>query len=146
MNRSSTPSLWSPLAIGAVLGAAIAICAVAVVMMSAAGMWGMRGHMQNMHGGGRNTSNAPLTTGGAMASVEIRDFTYTPGNLQVPVGAKVTFTNYDSAPHTATDRGGGWDTGTLNKDDAATLTFDKSGDYDYYCKIHPDMKARLTVR
>ena len=27
-----------------------------------------------------------------------------------------------------------------------TLMFDSPGDYDYYCSIHPSMKARLVVR
>ena len=26
------------------------------------------------------------------------------------------------------------------------ITFDKAGDYEYYCAVHPNMVARLTVR
>jgi plastocyanin len=130
--------------------AAVAIASLVLMMVAMWSGWGMGigmgpGHMRNMHGGGVDTSNAPATTGGAIESVEIRDFLFTPGNLQVPVGAKVTWTNYDDAPHTATAKDGSWDTGILNKGQAATITFDKAGDYMYYCKVHPNMVARITV-
>ncbi len=103
------------------------------------------GHMGRMHGGA-NTSGATVTVGGKVATVDIRDFAFAPGNLQVPVGATVTWTNHDSAPHTATANDGSWDTGTLNQGESKSITFDKPGDYAYYCKIHPTMKARLQVR
>jgi len=110
------------------------------------GGWDMNSHMQRMMGGGTNSSGAPLTAGSKAESVAIRDFTFAPGNLQVPAGATVTWTNSDDAPHTATSKDGSWDTGILNKGDSETITFDKAGDYEYYCKVHPNMIARLTVQ
>ena len=70
------------------------------------GGWGIggMGHM----GGGANTSNAPVSVGSASESIAIRGFGFAPGNLQVPVGATVTFTNYDDAPHDATAKDRGW--------------------------------------
>jgi plastocyanin len=126
-----------------------ASAATAVFAMSRGGWgmgWGMGGHMQRMMGGGTNSSNAPLTAGSKAESVSIRDFAFAPGNLQVPVGATVTWTNNDDAPHTATAKDGSWDTGTLNKGEKKTITFDKAGEFEYYCKVHPNMIARLTVR
>lgn len=108
--------------------------------------WGMGGGMGHMMGGGANTSNAPLSVGGAAESIAIRDFAFAPGNVQVPVGATVTWTNYDDAPHSATARDGSWDTGILNKGESNTLTFGTAGDYTYYCTVHPSMVARLQVR
>ena len=87
-----------------------------------------------------------MSVGSAAESVAIRDFVFAPGNLQVPVGAKVTWTNYDDAPHSATAKDGSWDTRILNKGDSKTFTFDKAGDYTYYCTVHPSMVARLQVR
>jgi plastocyanin len=110
------------------------------------GGWGMNGHMRGMMGGGTNSSNAPLTAGTKTESVSIRDFAFAPGNLQVPMGSTVTWTNYDDVPHTATAKDGSWDTGILNKGDTKTITFDKAGEYQYYCKVHPNMVARLTVK
>jgi plastocyanin len=110
------------------------------------GGWGMNDHMQRMMGGGTNSSNAPLSVGTKTESVAVRDFAFAPGNLQVPAGAAVTWTNYDDAPHTATAKDESWDTGILNKGDTKTITFDKAGDYEYYCTVHPAMIARLTVQ
>jgi len=97
-------------------------------------------------GYGRSTADAPQTSGGQAETISIRDFAFTPGNLQVPVGATVTWTNYDDAPHTATATDRRWDTGILNKGQTKSLTFDKAGDYAYYCAVHPSMQARLVVR
>jgi plastocyanin len=110
------------------------------------GGWSINDHMQRMMGGGTNSSNAPLSVGTKTESVAIRDFAFATGNLQVPIGATVTWTNYDDVPHTATAKDGSWDTGILNKGDTKTITFDKAGEYEYYCKVHPNMVARLTVQ
>ena len=143
---------WLPLAfVAGVLVAAVFFATTMAAVAMARGDWGMggwsmNGHMQRMMGGGTNSSNAPLSVGSKAESVAIRDFAFAPGNLQVPVGATVTWTNYDDAPHTATAKDGSWDTGILNKGDSETITFDKAGDYEYYCKVHPNMIARLTVQ
>ncbi len=151
MRRTGTPGML-PLVIAAVLaaGALLSMAAMATYAMARGdwGNWGMmgNGHMQGMMGGGTNTSNATPSVGTKSATVEMRNFAFSPGNLQVPVGATVTFTNDDSVPHTATSRDGSWDTGLLNKGESKTITFDKPGDYEYYCKVHPNQIARLTVQ
>ncbi len=76
------------------------------------GGWGSD-HMSRMMGGGRNSSGEPARQGGAIETMVIQDYAYSPGNFQVPVGAKVTWTNRDSAPHSATAKDGSWDTGVL---------------------------------
>lgn len=131
------------LAVGVAL--VIALFVVLPVAAMAANDWDMGG-MWNMHGRGRNTSDSPVVQGSAQANVRIADFAFQPGNLQVPVGATVTWTNEDSAPHDATARDADWETGRLSDGDSDTLTFDRAGDYDYYCSIHPSMKAKLVVR
>ncbi len=109
--------------------------------------WGMgSGHMQRMMGGGTNSSNAPVSVGGKTEAVAMRGSVFAPGNLQVPVGATVTWTNFDAVPHTASAKDGSWDTGIFNGGESKSITFDRAGDYEYYCKVHPAMIARLTVR
>lgn len=115
-------------------------------MVGHPGVWNMQDMHRNMMGGGADTSGAQVTQGASQQPIQIRGFTFTPGNLQVPVGATVTWTNYDSAPHSATADDGTWDTGTLKKDQRASVTFDTPGDYSYYCTVHPNMKARLQVQ
>ena len=105
------------------------------------------GHMGGMMGGGgRNSSADSIRQGGAVETITIQDFQYSPGNLQLPVGGKVTWTNRDSAPHSATDVGGAWDTGVFGKGKSATVTFGATGTFDYFCSVHPNMKARLVVQ
>lgn len=115
--------------------------AVPAIIMAANG-W----DMWDMHGRGRNTSDTPAVQGGSQANVRIEDFAFEPGNLEVPLGATVTWTNQDSAAHDATARNDEWHTERLSEDESDTLTFEVAGDYDYYCSIHPSMKARLIVR
>jgi plastocyanin len=110
----------------------------------AANGWDM--DMWSMHGRGQDTAGDPVVRGGSAANVRIEDFAFTPGNLEVPVGATVTWTNQDSAPHDATARDADWKTARLSNDESDTLTFTSRGTFDYYCSIHPSMKARLEVR
>lgn len=117
---------------------------LSVAAMTSAG-WGMGGAMRGMMGGGANTSDAPLTAGGVSESVTIQNFAFAPGNLEVPAGAQITFTNRDAAPHSATAKDGSWDTGVLSKGESKTLVFATAGDYTYYCRVHPSMVARLRV-
>ena len=153
MRRTSTPGML-PLAIAAVLaaGALLSMAAMATYAMTRGdwgiGNWGMMGdgHMRGMMGGGTNTSNATPSIGTKTEAVAMRNSAFAPGNLKVPVGATVTWTNDDDVPHTATARDGSWDTGLLNKGESKSITFDKPGDYEYYCKVHPNQIARLTVR
>jgi plastocyanin len=149
MNRRSSSGAAGPLWL--IAGIAIAAMAgwfitMTVVMFSWGGWdWGWGSPMGRMHGGS-DTSNSAVVTGGMSETVDIRNYAFAPGNLQIPAGATVTWTNFDSAPHNATDRGGAWKTQNLDDGESASLTFDQPGTYDYYCTVHPSMKARLTVR
>jgi plastocyanin len=147
MTKQSTVA-WAfitPLALAAMLAIGL-LCLIGFSVWMAGSGWSMRGHMGRMMGGGQNTSGAPLAVGGTSEPVTIRDYAYTPGNLQVPVGATVRWTNYDDVPHTASAKDGDWDTGTLNKGDNGSITFRVAGDFTYSCKIHPSMVARLVVK
>jgi plastocyanin len=94
---------------------------------------------------GSDTSGDPLAIGGRTETVIMEDTKFQPGNLQVPVGATVTFTNRDAAPHDAQPEDGSWETERLSKDESDSVTFDKPGEWLYKCTIHPSMKARITV-
>jgi plastocyanin len=93
---------------------------------------------------GCGSSSAPLAGGGKPATVEIREFVFRPARLEVDTGARVTWTNRDSSPHTAT--GMGLDTGTLRRGQSKTVVLSRPGTYAYYCQLHPFMKATVVVR
>lgn len=116
-----------------VTAAAVMAPAILVLMLAACG-------------GGSDTSSATVTVGGMTNTIDIRGFKFEPGNLQVPVGARITWKNFDGAPHTATAKDKSWNTGDLGKGEEKTLTFGTAGVYLYDCTIHPTMKARIQVR
>ncbi|MDH3247434.1 MAG: cupredoxin domain-containing protein [Acidimicrobiia bacterium] len=84
----------------------------------------------------------PPTTPG---SVTIFDNGYTPASLSVSEGTTVTWTNTGAAPHTATDRSGRFDSGFMMTGDSFSQTFTTAGTYQYFCTIHPEMVATITV-
>jgi plastocyanin len=78
-------------------------------------------------------------------AVAIQGMKFSPANLTVAVGDTVTFTNMDSAPHTATANDGSFDTGRLNRGQSAKITIKKAGDFAYICALHPMMKGQITA-
>ncbi|WP_413809095.1 cupredoxin family copper-binding protein [Streptomyces sp. OE57] len=79
--------------------------------------------------------------------VDIKDMKFGSAKLTVHVGDTVQWTNSDEAPHTVTTTKGPkkFDSGTLNKGDSWSHTFTTPGTYEYYCAVHPDMTASITV-
>ena len=88
--------------------------------------------------------------------VEMVDNAFAPAEVRVPVGGSVTFLGAGRAPHNAVASDGSWSTedvfGSLVmlEGDAATLTFDRPGVYDFFCTFHgtPEgagMAGRLIV-
>jgi plastocyanin len=79
------------------------------------------------------------------ATVEIRDFEFSPGTLEVTVGTTVTWTNVGDAPHTATSDDGVFDSGELGNGESFSFTFEEAGEFAYHCDIHGRMTARIVV-
>ena len=79
-------------------------------------------------------------------AVEIKGMAFSVPALKVAVGDTVTFTNRDGAPHTATAKDRSFDTGRLAKGQSAKVTIAKAGVFDYFCAVHPSMKARVTAK
>ena len=88
---------------------------------------------------------APSSTAGTV-TVKIANFAFDPPTITAKVGDTVTWTNNDSAAHTA----------TVNSDESCTtpniangassgITFTAAGTYDYHCKIHPTMTGKIEV-
>lgn len=78
-------------------------------------------------------------------AIDIVDFTFSPASVEVTEGTTVTWTNQDSAPHTATGDNGEFDTGQLAQGGSASVTFDTAGTYAYHCEVHPNMVASIVV-
>ena len=88
---------------------------------------------------------AQMGSSGAV-TVTIQNYAYDPPTLQVQAGTTVTWINQDAAPHTVTSLSGSeLASDTLNKGGTYSHTFTTPGTYDYYCTIHPYMKASVEV-
>jgi amicyanin len=84
---------------------------------------------------------------GSGHTVAIKGFKFDPSTLTVKAGTKVTFTNDDTTPHTATSSGSPTiNSGNLSKGQAYTVTFTKPGTYNYICTIHPFMHGTVIVQ
>ena len=78
------------------------------------------------------------------AAVEIADFAFGPAEITIAAGGTVTWTNTDNQAHTATSSGN-FDTGSIDPDATASVTFDEPGTFTYICSFHPFMTATVTV-
>ena len=78
-------------------------------------------------------------------AVAIKDFAFGPAAITAKVGQIITFTNGDSAPHTATLDDGTCTTGTISPGSSDGLMFSAAGTYPFHCKIHSTMKGTITV-
>lgn len=105
------------------------------------------------HDGQSAATGAQQEAGGAAKAadeVQIKDFLFEPAAITVPAGTKITFTNQDRAPHTATsgpspELRGVFDTGNLTKGQSRSVTLAKAGTFAYYCELHAFMKATVIV-
>jgi plastocyanin len=68
--------------------------------------------------------------------IDISEFKFGAEPATVKVGTKVTWTNLDTAPHTATADNNSFDSGTLQKGQSFSFTVRQAGSFDYYCALH----------
>jgi plastocyanin len=121
------------------------------ILAEQGGQTGVTVYLAEGLSGATTESAASASSGTAAAAdatmVEIKDFMYAPDSLEIPVGATVTWTNSDAAPHTATaqDREA-LQSGTLNQGESYSQTFDQPGTFDYFCEFHANMKGTIIVQ
>lgn len=78
--------------------------------------------------------------------IVIENFVYSPADVTVAPGTKVTWINKDEAPHTATSTDNKFSSGGLDTGDKFSFVFNDKGDYPYFCTLHPHMKAVIKVK
>jgi plastocyanin len=79
-------------------------------------------------------------------AVNIKEFTFAPATLTVPVGTTVMWTNHDEEPHTVASATGAFRSAGLSNEDTFSQTFTHPGTYQYFCALHPHMKATVIVK
>lgn len=94
-------------------------------------------------------TTAPATSAPAAANtIVIKNFAFSPADLTVAPGAKVTVTNEDTVAHTVTATGDkAFDTGDIAGGKTVTFTAPSTdGSYPYICSIHTYMQGTLVVK
>jgi plastocyanin len=76
---------------------------------------------------------------------------YIPFNVSVSAGEEITWSNDDSAAHTVTSGtpaegpDGNFDSSLFMAGGTFSVTLDESGEYPYFCMVHPWMIGNITV-
>lgn len=129
----------------------IYIAIVAVIVIGGVGIYftmNQKNTDNNMNSMDMNNSSNDSTSSAVETdTVSIKNFAFSPVNISVKAGTKVTWTNNDSATHTVTETDGktGPSSSNLANGDSYSFTFTKPGIYHYDCSIHPNMTGTVTV-
>ncbi len=76
---------------------------------------------------------------------------YIPFNVSISAGEEITWSNDDSAAHTVTSGtptdgpDGIFDSGLFMAGGTFSVTLDESGEYPYFCMVHPWMTGNISV-
>lgn len=91
---------------------------------------------------------ASASAGAGDAAVVISGFAFSPANVTIPAGGRVTWTNQDDIPHTVTSAATPrlFGSEALDTGEHFVRVFDKPGTYRYFCAIHPHMQGVVVVR
>jgi plastocyanin len=88
---------------------------------------------------------APRASEPPSYTIDIKDFMFTPRNLTIPVGSKVTWTNKDEEPHKVAEVNTSFISKPLDTDEGFTYEFKVPGKYEYFCTVHPRMTGTIIV-
>lgn len=90
-----------------------------------------------------NTTQNQETQAVQENTVVIENFSFSPSELVVKKGTKITWINNDSASHTI--KSDAFQSGDLSNGGKYEFTFENTGTFSYICSIHPSMKGKITV-
>jgi plastocyanin len=91
-------------------------------------------------------ASATLALGSSSVDIGINEFKFAPAALEVRPGTTVTWTNHDEETHTITSTTGAFSSRGLGNDETFAQTFTRPGAYEYFCALHPKMRATVIVR
>lgn len=88
---------------------------------------------------------APSTETGTVTGT-MSGFAFNPAAITASAGDVITWTNNDSAGHTATVKSDPTcTTDTLANGASGSIVFNTAGSYEFFCKIHPNMTGTIEV-
>lgn len=80
--------------------------------------------------------------------VIIKNYTFNPTDVTIKKGSKVTWTNEDPVAHTVDSEveEEKFESKPFNQGETFSHTFNKVGNFNYYCSIHPQMRGKVIVQ
>ena len=131
----------------------ILIASVVIIAGAIVATYSLSGNMNMRVEGSGNSIQQPTTaTSIPSNSTVVRivanagSNSYSPNPVEVKVGETVAWINDDSGRHTVTSKDDGvFDSGIMGKGQSFSYTFDKAGEYPYYCTLHPNMVGTVMV-
>jgi len=90
-------------------------------------------------------SAATVVKGSSAATVTVKNFSFTPGDLTVAKGTKVTWKFEDSAKHNGSAKGDAFRSKDIESG-AYSYVFNTVGKYSYLCSLHQYMTGSIVVK
>ena len=93
-----------------------------------------------------------IPAGTSVPGCEEAGLCYDPAKVTIFVGGEIIWRNDDSSPHTVTSGialtgpDGNFDSGLILGGETFSNKFEKTGDYRYFCMIHPWAEGLVSVR
>ncbi len=128
--------LMRNLFVGCVLAAAVAV----------AGCFSDRTTVTGTDSSACSVQLPPAAFGSAV--VVMRNFAFSPAQVHVRPGTKVTWVNCEAKGgenHTSTADGGKWKSPVMAAGATFTTDFTAAGSFSYHCEIHPGMTGQVVV-
>ncbi len=91
----------------------------------------------------KSNPSTPVST----SDISIENSAFNPPAISITKDTVVTWTNNDRTVHQIESDGNLSDllSGEIAPGETFVFTFDASGTFNYHCKIHPEMKGKVTV-
>ncbi len=130
---------------------AVVIASVVIIAGAIVATYVLSGNMNMGVAGSGNSVQQTTATSIPSNSTVVRivanagSNSFSPNPVEVKVGETVTWVNDDSGRHTVTSKDGVFDSGMMGKGQSFSYTFDKAGEYPYYCTLHPNMVGTVAV-
>ena len=88
----------------------------------------------------------PTPGASSTTEVTIEGFAFRPAEITITEGTTITWYNKDSTAHTVTTQDKTFDSGSLLTGAKFSYTFKQKGTFEYYCRFHPSMIGKVTVK
>jgi plastocyanin len=83
---------------------------------------------------------------GNVVEVKVDNFSFSPQTITIKPGTTVIWTNRDDIPHTVVSDDKVFKSKVLDTDEKFSFTFDKTGNFPYFCSVHPKMTGKVIVQ